>query len=232
MCGRIVLKAPASQVAAQFELLETPDLDARYNIAPTQPVLVVRRDPAGVRRGDLLQWGLIPPWSPDPRAGAKMFNARSETVTDKPAFAEAFAERRCLIPVDGFYEWRNIGGRKQPHYFSASNERLLALAGLWARWEFPGGKVIESCSILTTAANQFMRRFHHRMPVILSDADCEPWLATPTGRATYLISMLAPAGESVLRQWPVSAAVGKVANDHPDLIVPVHDDPPDQLNLF
>ena len=161
-----------------------------------------------------------------------MFNARSETVTDKPAFAEAFAERRCLIPVDGFYEWRNHGGRKQPHYFSAANDRLLALAGLWAHWEFPGGKVLESCSILTTAANQFMRRFHHRMPVILSDADCETWLATPVDHATGLRGLLVSAGESVLRQWPVSADVGNVANDRADLIVPVHDDPPHQLNLF
>ena len=232
MCGRIVLKAPASQVAAQFELLDAPDLDARYNIAPTRPVLAVRRDPAGVRRGDLLQWGLIPPWSPDPRAGAKMFNARSETVTDKPAFAEAFAERRCLIPVDGFYEWHHRGGQKQPHYFFAADERLLALAGLWAYWEFPGGKVLESCSILTCAANLFMRRFHHRMPVVLSDTDCETWLATPADHATDLLAMLVPAGESVLRQWPVSADVGNVANDSADLIVPVHDDPPAQLNLF
>ena len=232
MCGRIVLKAPASQVAAQFELLETPNLDARYNIAPTQPMLAVRWDPAGKRRSDYFQWGLIPPWSPDPRAGAKMFNARSETVTDKPAFAEAFAERRCLVPVDGFYEWRNHGGCKRPHYFSAADDRLLALAGLWSHWEFPGGKVLESCSILTTSANQFMRRFHHRMPVILDDADCEPWLATPVDRATDLQALLVPAGESVLRQWPVSADVGNVANDHADLIVPVHDDPPHQLNLF
>lgn len=231
MCGRIVLKAPASQVAAQFELPDEPALAPRYNIAPTQPVLAVRQDTGG-RRGDLLQWGLIPHWSPDPTLGAKMFNARSETVSEKPAFREAFAQRRCLIPVDGYYEWRKVGKTRQPHYFSAVDRKLLPLAGLWERWEYPGGKVVESCSILTTAANEFMRRYHHRMPVILRRDACETWLTAPAERADTLKPLLRPAAEDVLMQWPVSAEVGNVANDRPDLIVPVHDDPPDQLNLF
>ena len=160
MCGRIVLKSPASQIAAQFDLpAAPPPLAPRYNIAPTQPVLAVRADTADGRRADLLPWGLIPPWSPDPTVGAKMFNARSETVAEKPAFREAFAQRRCVVPVDGFYEWRKVGKGRHPHYFSRTDGRLLALAGLWERWEYPGGKVIESCSVLTTEANQLLRRF-------------------------------------------------------------------------
>jgi len=232
MCGRITLKAPAGEIAAQFDLTVPPALEPRYNIAPTQPVLAVRRDPAGVRSGDLLRWGLIPPWSPDPRVGAKMFNARSETVVDKPAFREAFAERRCLIPASGFYEWRKQGKQRQPYYFFAADERLLALAGLWERWEYPGGEVIESCSILTTAANRLMKRIHHRMPVILSDEDHERWLATEPGRAADLMPLLRPSAESLLRRWPVAPLVGSVKNDGPELIAPARDDPPDQLNLF
>jgi len=232
MCGRITLKAPASEIAAQFELSEPPALDARYNIAPTQPVLAVRRDETGARRGDILRWGLIPPWAPDASLGAKMFNARSETVTEKPAFREAFARRRCLLPADGFYEWRKQGSQRQPYYFSASDGRLLALAGLWERWEYPGGEVIESCSILTTAANRLMKRIHHRMPVILGDAARERWLATAPGRAEELLPLLRPAAEELLQRWPVSARVGDVKNDGPELIAALHDDPPDQLNLF
>ena len=232
MCGRITLKAPVGEVAAQFELVRPPELEPRHNIAPTQPVLAVRRDRAGVRRGDLLRWGLIPPWAPDERLGAKMFNARSETVIEKPAFREAFAERRCLIPVSGFYEWRKLGQQRHPYYFSASDGSLLALAGLWERWEYPGGEVIESCSILTTAANRLMKKVHHRMPVILDAEAYMPWLATEPGRAEQLLPLLKPAAESVLRHWPVSQAVGNVKNDGPELIEAVHDDPPDQLNLF
>jgi putative SOS response-associated peptidase YedK len=232
MCGRITLKAPAGEIAAQFELVEPPALEPRYNIAPTQPVLAVRRGEGGLRRGEMLRWGLIPPWSPDPSVGAKMFNARSETVTEKPAFREAFAGRRCLLPVDGFYEWRKQGAARQPFYFSAQDGRLLALAGLWERWEYPGGEVIQSCSILTTAANALMKRIHHRMPVILSGEARARWLETDPARAETLLPLLRPAPDRLLRQWPVSPRVGDVRNDGPQLIDPLHDDPPDQLNLF
>jgi len=232
MCGRIVLKAPSRQVAEEFELPNEPVLEERFNIAPTEPVAAVRIGVDGSRSCDTLQWGLIPPWSTDPRVGAKMFNARSETVTDKPSFREAFAQRRCLVPVSGFYEWKKQDTARLPYYFSHADQRVLALAGLWERWEFPGGKVLESCSVLTTAANQFMRRFHHRMPVILSPADYGRWLETGADEAEGLQDLLVPAAEDVLRSWPVADLVNKSSNDGPQLIEPVHETPPGQLPLF
>ncbi len=232
MCGRIVLKTPASLVAEEFKLAAVPDLEPRYNIAPTQPVVAVRVGASGDRSCDLLQWGLIPPWSNDPRVGAKMFNARSETVAEKPAFREAFAARRCLVPVDGFYEWRKQGTARRPHYFTAPGGRLLALAGLWERWEYPGGTVLESCSILTTNANALMRRVHHRMPVILPAAHHDAWLRTPPDRAGDLHRLLVPAAEDTLCAWPVTSLVNRAAADGPELLDPAHDDPPGQLNLF
>ncbi len=232
MCGRITLKSPAQLVAEEFQLAHVPELIPRYNIAPTQPVLAVLLDSDGRRTPRALKWGLVPPWSRDPRNGAKMFNARGETVMEKPAFREAFAHRRCLIPVDGFYEWRKQGRERLPLYFHAGDDRLLALAGLWEHWEYPGGEVIESCSILTTAANDLMRPIHHRMPVILDRASREPWLRTPPDAAAALLPLLQPAREGWLAAHPVASLVNKPANDGPELIVPQHRTPPGQLNLF
>ena len=232
MCGRITLKAPADEVAQEFALVEAPQLTPRYNIAPTQPVAAVRTSPDGGRVCDNLVWGLIPPWSTDPRTGAKMFNARSETVGEKPAFRESFASRRCLIPVDGFYEWRKQGGRSLPHYISAFGGELLAFAGLWERWEYPGGEIIESCSILTTAANRFMRKIHHRMPVIVAPDDRATWLSRTDDPTAALDRLLRPTDEMPLRCWPVSTLVNVVANDGPELIAPAHHSTPGQLDLF
>jgi len=232
VCGRIVLKADPGQIAAEFAVPEPPALAPRYNIAPSQPVVAVRSLADSSRRADLLQWGLIPPWAPDRSLGAKLFNARSETVTAKPAFREAFARRRCLIPVDGFYEWRRDGRTRRPFYFSAAGARLLALAGLWERWEYPGRVVIESCSILTTEANRLLRPVHRRMPVILAPEHHESWLTTPAEHAHSLQALLVPAGEDVLRAWPVSPAVSRTSAEGPELIAPEHDDPPGQLPLF
>jgi len=232
MCGRIVLTTAPGELAAAFSLAQEPPLVPRHNIAPTAPVAAVRLSAGSSRACDLLSWGLVPPWSNDPRVGAKMFNARSETVSDKPSFRESFARRRCLLPVSGFYEWRRRGGASEPHYFSAADGQLLGLAGLWERWEYPGGEVLETCSILTTAANRLMRRVHHRMPVIVPPAAHDRWLTTPPAAVDSLADLLAPAADSVLRSWPVSPLVNRVANDGPQLIAPVHDDPPAQLNLF
>ena len=232
MCGRIVLKVAPGELAREFALPEAPPLEPRYNIAPTEPVAAVRQHADGSRACDLLSWGLVPPWSPDPQVGAKMFNARSETVAEKPSFRDAFARRRCLVPVSGFYEWQKRGARRQPHYFAPAAGELLALAGLWERWEYPGGQVLETCSVLTTTANRLMRRIHHRMPVIVPGEAYDRWLATAADQADDLHDLLAPAPDAVLRSWPVSTRVNDARRDGPDLIVPEHDDPPDQLNLF
>jgi putative SOS response-associated peptidase YedK len=232
VCGRIVLKVSPGELAASFGLAAEPPLEPRFNIAPTEPVAAVREPEGSARTCDLFSWGLVPPWSRDPRIGAKMFNARSETVADKPAFREAFARRRCLVPVSGFYEWKRRGGQSLPFYFSAPDDGLLALAGLWERWEYPGGEVLESCSVLTTDANALMRRIHHRMPVILPAAEYERWLQTPADRADDLHTLLRPAPDDALRVWPVATDVNRSRAEGPELIAPVHDDPPDQLNLF
>lgn len=232
MCGRITLKVVPGELAANFGLVTEPPPIARYNIAPTEPIVAIRRDADGNRRGELLSWGLVPRWARDPRLGAKMFNARSETVQEKPSFREAFAERRCLVPISGFYEWRKRGGVAEPHYFTARSGELLGLAGLWERWEYPGGDVLETCSILTTAANTMMRRVHHRMPVILPREAQDRWLETTADQAAALTELLQPAPDDALTSWPVSPAVNRAETDGPELIAPVHRDPPDQRTLF
>ncbi len=232
MCGRIVLKAPARQVAQEFDLATVSELVPRYNIAPTQPVATVVPGADGVRVLRRMQWGLIPPWSRDPRDGGRMFNARSETVAEKPAFREAFATRRCLVPVDGFYEWRRHGRERQPFYFASAEGRLLALAGVWARWEYPGGEAIESCSLLTTTANDLMSPIHHRMPVIIPPEARQSWLTTPAAAAAQLVPLLAPSSPGLLRMHAVSPAVNRVGHDGPELIVPLEPPAPRQLGLF
>ena len=232
MCGRIVLKAPARQVAQEFAVAEPAELAPRHNIAPTQPVTTVVLDAAGARVLQPMQWGLIPPWGRDLREGARLFNARAETVTAKPAFREAFATRRCLIPADGFYEWRRHGRERQPFYFHSPDGRLLALAGVWSRWEYPGGEVVDSCSVLTTDANDLMRPIHHRMPVLLALADHDRWLLTRPDDATSLLALLQPAPPSALHMHAVSPLVNRAANDGPELIAPVTPPGPRQLGLF
>jgi putative SOS response-associated peptidase YedK len=232
MCGRIVLKAPARQVAQEFDLATVAEIAPRYNIAPTQLVAAVMAGADGRRTLRSLQWGLTPPWSHDPSDGGRLFNARSETIAEKPAFREAFAARRCLVPVDGFYEWRRHDRDREPFYFAAADGRLLALAGVWVRWEYPGGDVVESCSVLTTAANALMSPVHHRMPVIIPLDDRQRWLATPAAQAAHLVPLLAPAPADLLQMHAVAPTVNRVGHDGPDLIAPVEPPPPRQLGLF
>ncbi|MBI3462160.1 MAG: SOS response-associated peptidase [Planctomycetes bacterium] len=166
MCGRFTLRTSARDVAEEFGLIEVPDLFPRYNIAPTQPVPVVRKP----RQLDFLRWGLIPPWADDPKIGSRMINARAETVATTPAFRRAFQTRRCLVIADGFYEWQN----RVPFLIHRRDHRPFAFAGLWDRW-----KGIDSCTIITTDPNDLIRPLHDRMPVILAPEDYDRWLATP-----------------------------------------------------
>lgn len=233
MCGRIILSSAPHVLAEKFFLDVVPDLLPRYNIAPTSDIAAVVPNPRSLGRlVKTLRWGLVPPWSPGPEVGAKMINARSETVLDKPSFRDAFACRRCLIPVDGFYEWQKRDGVRQPFVFRRPDGDVFALAGLWERWEYPGGRRLETCTVLTTAANSTMRPIHHRMPAVLPEKDWKIWLDLPADKAHQLTKLLRPCDAEFLRAHPVSRRVNKPDFDDPECLKPVWDDPRGQMNLF
>lgn len=225
MCGRFSLDATAETLATLFDLEPPPALAPRYNIAPTQPVLALRVAPGTDRRGwAWLRWGLIPAWAKDPGIGARMINARSETVAEKPAFRAAFRRRRCLVPATGFYEWRSESGRKQPYLIHAPDHAPFAIAGLWERWQGPDGAELETCSLLTTEANEALRPLHDRMPVLLAPEAWEPWLDPALEAPDPLLPLLAPApsgpsGRLVFHA--VSDRVNRVQNDDPELVAPL-----------
>jgi putative SOS response-associated peptidase YedK len=214
MCGRYTLTRPAQDVAEHFDLDQAPTVEPRWNIAPTQAVLAVRRhEPAG-REAVLLRWGLVPSWAADLSIGTRMLNARAETVLEKPSFRTAFKRRRCLLPADGFYEWRGVAGKKQPIHFRFRDGRLFAFAGLWEHWQGPEGPV-ESCTVLTTQANELVRPVHDRMPVILAPDHYDAWLDPGTSDTALLCSWLVPfeAGEMVA--VPASPHVNNARNEGP-----------------
>lgn len=230
MCGRYAFYTPIEAVTRLFGVSEahTGELQPRYNIAPTQEVPIVRLSPffeapppAAPRELALARWGLVPFWAKDLKIGNRMINARGETVATKPAFRAAFRNRRCLLPADGFFEWRSTAAGKQPWYIHAAGGELLAFAGLWELWNPPeGGAPVASCTIITTGANRFMRELHDRMPVILDAAGRDAWLdpATPPGA---LQSLLAPPPEDALEAWPVSRRVNSPFNEDAALLEPV-----------
>jgi putative SOS response-associated peptidase YedK len=178
MCGRYRLSRRKQLIEEYFEAAESEhEWTPRYNIAPTQSVPVIRQNPKEpVRDLSLLRWGLIPWWAKDAVGAAQMINARSETADTKPAFRDALKSRRCLIPADGFYEWKKAGRAKQPYCFEVNEGALFAFAGLWDRWMDPTGKPVETCSILTTTPNAVTSAIHDRMPVILDPDDYDLWL--------------------------------------------------------
>ena len=193
MCGRYILFGPLAAWAQLVGATLAPEFAPRCNIAPTQDVLVVRRLPGDAAAGfHLLRWGLIPSWSKDAKIGAKLINARGETVAEKPAFRAAFKHRRCLLPASGFYEWKAEAGRKRPFEFRMADRAPFAMAGLWESWTGAGGEPVETCTIVTTAANELLAPFHDRMPVILDPPACKQWLATENGDAAGLLSLLRP----------------------------------------
>ena len=222
MCGRYFLNTPVQALEAQFEAVAASGIVPRYNLAPSTPVAVVKEIGAG--RGILLHhWGLIPSWAKDPAMGARLINARAETVADKPSFRASFRRRRCLVPASGFYEWQVRPGRpKQPWAIQAVSGEPLALAGLWDLWEGPDG-CLESCTIITTSANGLMAPIHDRMPVILAARDWARWLE-PHGQGrdlAALMALLRPCAEDLLRRYPIGPRVGKVQNDGPELLEPL-----------
>ena len=210
MCGRYSLHASPQVVALQFGLASVADFQPRYNIAPTAQVLILRD-----REAAMVRWGLVPRWAKEPSIGARMNNARAETVAHKPSFREAYRKRRCLIPANGFYEWRAEGGRKQPYYVIPSRNDLFAFAGLWERWHGPNG-ALETCAIITTSANAKMQAVHDRMPVILAPEHYREWLAGGEG-------LLQSCPDDAIEIRKVGRAVNVARNDSPALIEPSED---------
>ena len=196
MCGRFLLSTPARELATHFGLDEVPSLFARYNIAPTQAIGIVRlTEGPGRREWATVSWGLVPSWAGDPDVGSRLINARAETAADKPSFRTALRRRRCLVPADGFYEWQAVGRRKQPHLIRPRQGGPLAFAGLWERWHGPGGICLETVAILTTEANDAVRPIHDRMPVLLRPQDYSTWLDPLRQHPAEL--------QPLLRPWPV-----------------------------
>ncbi len=215
MCGRYTLTTTEGDLAEAFSLEALPHVEPRYNIAPTQDGSVVRiLGGGGPRELHQLRWGLIPSWARDPSLGNRMINARSESVETKPAFRAAFRRRRCLVPSDGFYEWRRDGKRKQPFCIRRQDQRPFAFAGLWEHWEGPDGRLIDSFAILTTEPNDVLRPLHDRMPVILAPHSYDLWLDPKMEDTETLKRLLKPSPSCELAAYPVSTRVNN----------PVHDD--------
>jgi putative SOS response-associated peptidase YedK len=219
MCGRFTLSQSAEAIASVFQLDEVPILQPRYNIAPTQLVPTVLQKPEQRQRQlQMLRWGLIPAWAKDPAMGARLINARAETVAEKPSFRSAFRHRRCLVIADGFYEWQRQDGKKQPFYFRMHNAQPFAFAGLWERWQDPNGEIIETCTILTTDANELLRPIHDRMPVILDPKDYDLWLDPAVENSEPLQQILHPYASEAMTCYAVSTKVNNPGNDTPECI--------------
>jgi putative SOS response-associated peptidase YedK len=217
MCGRYRLTR-AEKMAQMFDAEFTGELRPRYNIAPTQQVPVIRATHSG-RVISSMRWGLIPSWASD--LSSSQINARSETVLVKPAFKESFERRRCLIPADGFYEWRRRVNSKQPFHFGMTDDSLFAFAGIWNRWMNPGGTPIASCAILTTTPNQLVCDVHDRMPAILGEQDYSEWLTASPAESHRLTHLLMPYEADLMKRYLVSSLVNYPENDVPACSVEV-----------
>jgi putative SOS response-associated peptidase YedK len=196
------------------------DTQPRYNIAPSQSILVVTEN--SPRTLQAMQWGLIPSWAQDPGIGNRLINARAETLAEKPSFKTALVRRRCLIPADGFYEWQRIGANKQPMRIHRKDDALFGFAGLWDEWRSPEGAPLRTCTLITVAPNALMTPIHNRMPAILRPEDEAAWLAPTTRSVPDLLSLLLPYPDAELEAYAVSKAVNTPTVDDPGCILPVH----------
>mgnify|MGYP000867393406 FL=1 len=218
MCGRYALYGPASRIREQFDLDDGFDFEPRYNIAPTMKVLVVHPGQHGERVASAYRWGLVPSWAKDVTIGARLINARSETVAEKPAFRAAFRRWRCIVPANGFYEWKAVpeAGRtlKQPYFIRPRDESdLFGFAGLSERWVSPEGDEVHTCCIITTDANPVMMPIHDRMPVILRASDCGAWLDPGNADVSGLRALLRPAVDDGMIAYKVCRAVNSSRGD-------------------
>lgn len=221
MCGRYLLTATPEEVQALMGYLDPEVFPPRYNIAPTQPVAIVRLV-RGERRFALARWGLVPSWVKDPKRFKLLFNARSETAADKPSFRAAMRYRRCLLPASGFYEWRRGPGReKQPYLIRPSHGGVIAFAGVWETWSDRDGGEIDSACILTTAANATVAPIHDRMPVIVASDDFDRWLQVNEFGPDDVGDLLSPAPVELLETVAISQRVNAARNDGPGLLEPI-----------
>ncbi len=222
MCGRFTQQRPASELAEIFAAEPLADeLGARFNVAPTDDAYVVvqREDRRAITA---YRWGLVPHWAKDLKTGSKMFNARAETLTTSPAFRDAFKRRRCLVPVDSFYEWKREGTIRQPYVVAQPDGRPLALAGLWAGWKDPETEVVRrTFTIITTTPNDALTDLHDRMPVMIPDGAWDRWLDPTPADPGELIGLLQPTDELALRVYAVNRDVNDVRRDGPELIAPL-----------
>jgi putative SOS response-associated peptidase YedK len=200
----------------------TPNIAPSWNVAPTDPLPVVRYDKrAGERSLDVMRWGLVPFWAKDTKVGFANINAKAEGIEGKPAFREAFQRRRCLVPVDNFYEWKRTATGKQPYAIALADRRLMALAGLWETWRSPAGERVRSFAIVTTTPNELCAEIHNRMPVVLEPVAWRAWLGEEPADSPDLKALLAPYPSEEMVAWPVSPRVGNVKNNDPSLIEPI-----------
>jgi putative SOS response-associated peptidase YedK len=223
MCGRFTLTQPeavAQRFGVRVALFEFPP---RYNIAPSQPIAVILQD--GERKLEACRWGLVPFWAKDPEIGNRLINARAETLTEKPAFKYSLLRRRCLIPADGFYEWRKEGNRRVPFYIRRRDRELFAFAGLWDEWQSPDGSPLRTCTIITTEPNALIAPLHHRMAVILRREHEDLWLNPSVRDPTQLLPLLRPYPDGELEAYAVSPFVNNPRNDSPECIQPLEEQP-------
>jgi putative SOS response-associated peptidase YedK len=219
MCGRYCITSAPEAVRRLFRYPEQPNFPPRYNVAPTQPVPIVRMV-GGERHFALVRWGLLPSWVKDPKGFSLLINARGEAVNDKPAFRAAMRRRRCLFPADGFYEWKAESGRKRSFVARPKSAGPMAFAGLWEIWTGPNGEEMETAAIITTGANREMAQVHHRAPVIVPPEAFDLWLDTDNVDAKTAAAVIAPAPPGSMQVYEVSPAVNRVANDSPALLQP------------
>jgi putative SOS response-associated peptidase YedK len=225
MCGRYTVTSTPEAMRALFRYIEQPNFPPRYNVAPTQPIAIVRLV-EGQRHFALVRWGLLPSWVKDPTAFTLVINARGESVLDKPAFRAAMKRRRCLIPADGFYEWQKGGERKRPFFIHAKSGAPIAFAGLWETWAGPNGEELETAAIVTIRANRALSAIHERMPVLVPPEAFDLWLDGATVDAATAAALIKPAADDLLEGYEVSTAVNRTANDDPSLLQPAA---PEQL---
>jgi putative SOS response-associated peptidase YedK len=224
MCGRYALKSEVDELMRLFGFVERINLEPRYNIAPTQqvPVIRQRREPVGQRSIAALRWGFVAPWADNPKSGPPLVNARSETLLEKPTFRGAFQKRRCLVPADGYYQWREGDASKQPYLVTRRDNAPFAFAGLWERWgpRHDPAAALDSFTIITTETNDFLRPFHHRMPAVLAPENYARWL-DPDASAESVMDCLVPSLNDLLKVAPLDRAANSIRVETPELLNPI-----------